>query len=228
MKELRGSDSARRLAFLVFMIAAILLTACSATNIQEPDLCDDGGMLLSDDFDGSRDCGWQLYSGRGVSEIIENDVLRIESSQPGLIGWALAGREFEDVVINTRINQIGGPDDNAYGIICRYQSPDNYYIFLISGDGHYSIGKFQSGIDDVQYLSGDGNYVPSEVINQGQAENEIQASCIGNQLSLSVNGVLVETVEDPTFVRGDVGLGAGTFQPGTAIIEFEKISVFAP
>ena len=97
----RSRDSVfRSTAGLILLILAAFLVACSAAVEQEPDLCDDDGMLLIDDFDGSRDCGWQLYSGRGVTEVIEDGVLSIETSQPGLIGWALAGREFEDVIIN--------------------------------------------------------------------------------------------------------------------------------
>ena len=103
-----------------------------------------------------------------------------------------------------------------------------FYVFLISGDGHYAIGKYQSGSPQVQYLSGEGQYAFSDVINQGESRNEIRASCVGNELSLSVNGVPLETVTDPTFVIGDIGLGASTFQPGTAVIEFDNLRVIAP
>jgi hypothetical protein len=43
-----------------------------------------------------------------------------------------------------------------------------------------------------------------------------------------VNGVTLETVTDPTFVIGDIGLGANTFQPGTAVIDFDNVRVIAP
>lgn len=219
----------RNLAVLVqlcFLVA--LASACSSLEPEEPELCNEGGALFSDDFEGITDCGWQLYSGRGVSETIENGVLRIETSQPGLIGWTLADQEVDDVVIRTRASQIQGPDDNAYGIICRYQSPDNYYLFLISGDGHYAIGKFQSGRDEIEYLTGEGMYTPSEAINPGLATNDLEARCIGNQLSFLVNGVQVDSVSDPTFVIGDIGLGASTFQPGTAVIEFDHFQAINP
>lgn len=214
--------------FIQLLIVAGFAGACASNETEEPDLCNEGGALFSDEFDGAVDCDWQLYSGRGVSEVIENGVLRIETNQPGLIGWTLAGQEVDDVIITTRAYQVEGPDDNAFGIICRYQNPDNYYVFLISSDGHYAIGKFRSGSDGIEYLTGEGLYTPSDVINTGQATNDIQASCVGNQLSLSVNGVLVDSVTDPTFVIGDIGLGASTFQPGTAIIEFENFRAFAP
>ena len=85
---------------LCFVVA--LVSACSSLEPEEPELCNEGGALFSDGFEGTTDCGWQLYTGRGVSEIIEDGVLRIETSQPGLIGWTLAGQEVDDVVITTR------------------------------------------------------------------------------------------------------------------------------
>ncbi|MCI0643718.1 MAG: hypothetical protein L0346_02375, partial [Chloroflexi bacterium] len=82
--------------------------------------------------------------------------------------------------------------------------------------------------EQIQYLSGDGQYQYSDVINRGVATNEIRASCIGNELSMSVNGIPLATITDPTFVTGDVGLGASTFQPGTTVIQFDNVRVIAP
>lgn len=208
------------------LLAAFSLSACLADS--GPDPCNEEGTLLNDDFEGERDCGWILYEGRGVTSRIENGVLSLNNSLSGEIAWANSGRDFDDVIIDVETYQAGGPDDNAYGVICRYQNEENFYVFLISGDGHYAIGKYQSGTPQVQYLSGGGQYAFSEVINQGQSRNQMRVNCVGNELSLSVNGVPLETVTDPTFVIGDIGLGASTFQPGTAVIEFDNLRVIAP
>jgi hypothetical protein len=207
-------------------LGMLVLSACLADS--GPDPCNEDGTLLNDDFEGEKECGWILYEGRGVTSRIEDGVLRISNSLSGEIAWANAGRDIDDAIITVETVQAGGSDDNAFGVICRYQNPENFYVFLISGDGHYAIGKYQSGSPQVQYLSGEGQYTFSEVINQGEARNEIRASCVGNELSLSVNGVPLETVSDPTFVIGDIGLGASTFQPGTTVIEFDNLRVFAP
>jgi hypothetical protein len=213
---------------VTILLLAIILVACESASEPEPDPCSEPGVYLRDDFDGTNDCGWVMYSGRGVEEVIEDGAFRIETSQPGYIGWTLADLKLDDVVITTQSRQLEGPDDNAYGVICRYQSEDNYYVFLISGDGFYAIGKFQSGSDEIQYLTGDGGYAPTDAINQGPAVNQIEASCVGNELSLSINGLFVDSVDDPTFVIGDVGLGAGTFQPGTVVVEFDNFRAAAP
>lgn len=218
----------RAIGLLIFAMLLGLITACLPEEIQGPDPCNEGGTLLNDDFDETKDCGWVLFNGRGVTEEIGEGVLRISNSSSGELAWTNAGRNFDDVIINVQANQVGGPDDNAYGVICRYQNEENFYVFLISGDGHFAIGKYQSGSPQIQYLSGGGEYVFSDAINQGSSRNDIRASCIGNELSLSANGIPLETVTDPTFVTGDIGLGASTFQPGTAVIEFDSIRVIAP
>lgn len=215
-----------------FSLLAVLLFALSACDLVptgEPAACDDGGTLLTDEFDGDVDCGWVEYEEpNGVTVEIRDGMMQMSSSQPGQFWWTNPGRNFADTVITTSARQASGPDNNAYGLICRYQSPENFYIFLISGDGYYAIGKYQTGSDQIQYLTGGGQYQYADEINQGVATNTIRASCMGNELSLSVNGILLDTVVDPTFVTGDVGLGVTTFEPGTAVVQFENISVLQP
>jgi len=213
--------------FLLTAITSVLLAGCSIAE-PGPDSCNESGALLEDDFSGNQDCGWALYNQGGAVAEIEGGVFRISTSQPGQIWWSNPGRNFDDVVITTQARQESGPNDNAYGVICRYQNEENFYVFLISGDGFYAIGKYQSGNSQVTYLSGDGQYQFSDVINQGVATNLIRASCIGNELSLSVNGLPLVTVTDPTFVTGDVGLGVSTLVPGTAVVQFDNLRVSAP
>jgi hypothetical protein len=212
---------------LLFFIGTTLLVAC---NLGEPqvDACNEGGALFQDDFDGETQCGWALYNQSGAIVEITDGSLSISSNQPGQIWWTNPGRNFDNLIMTAQGRQVSGPNNNAYGLICRYQNEENFYIFLISGDGYYAIGKYQSGSNQIIYLTGDGQYQFSDVINQGVATNQIRASCIGNELSLSVNGLPLATVSDPTFVTGDIGVGVSTLEPGTAVVHFDTISVIAP
>jgi hypothetical protein len=212
----------------LFLFLSLFLSSCLPEETNQPAPCNENGTLLNDDFSGERNCGWILYNQPAATVEITNGALRISTTQQGQIWWTNPGKLFDNAIINVRARQIDGPDDNAYGLICRYQSEENFYIFLISGDGYYAIGKYQTGNPQIQYLSGEGQYQFSDVINQGVATNEIRASCVGNELSLSVNGIPLATITDPTFVTGDIGLGVCTFQPGTAVVEFDDIRVIAP
>lgn len=214
-----------QVALLLFV--ALVGTGCALTS-NEPDTCDSEGILFFDDFDGEQECGWVLYNRGGGVAGIENEAMQLTVTQPGQLWWTNPGRSFGDVIIKAEARQVDGPNDNAYGLICRYQNEENFYVFLVSGDGYYSIAKYQSGTENVTYLTEDQQFQESEVINQGIASNELEARCIGNQLSLIVNGIPLATVTDPTFVVGDIGLAASTLQPGTAIIQFDNVQVTSP
>lgn len=219
------------LRYLILMLASVFalsVAGCSATE-QEPDTCDQlPDILFADDFNGEQDCGWATYSRGGGAAAIENSSMQLTVTQPGQIWWTNPTRDFDDVIIRAEARQVSGPNDNAYGIICRYQNEENFYVFLISGDGYYSIGKYQSGSENVQYLTENGQFQPSDTINTGVASNELQVSCIGNELSLMVNGAPLVTVTDPTFVTGDIGLAASTLQAETGVIEFDNVQVTPP
>ncbi len=218
----------RKISSLFFLfIGTLALFACGLGN-SDPDTCDGEGVLFQDDFTGDQECGWALYNRGGTVAEMEDGVLRISTSQAGQVWWSNPGRNFDDVIITVQARQVSGPDNNAYGVICRYQSVENFYIFLISGDGYYAIGKYQSGSNQIAYLTNDGQYEFSDVINKGVATNQIRASCVGNELSLAVNGLPLVSVKDPTFVTGDIGLGASTFELGTTVVEFDNIRVIGP
>lgn len=221
-------------AILGILITIFLLTACDSVSVPipfadgGPAACDSGSALFADDFSGEQDCGWVEYNRGGAVVAVEDGQMKISTSSPGEIWWTNPERSFDDVIINVRASQVSGVDDNAYGVICRYQDDQHFYLFLISGDGYYAIGKYSGTDVPIVYLTPDGQYQPSDLINQGIASNDIQASCIGNQLSLAVNGEPLLTVTDPEFKSGDVGMAASALQQGTVEISFDDIRVFAP
>lgn len=220
----------RRKIIITLGLAALVLLPLQACTLvgSEPETCAGETTLFEDEFDGERDCGWVTYSRAGATVEITDGALQISTSQPGQIWWSNPGKSFDDQIITAEARQVEGPDDNAYGLICRYQNEENFYLFLVSGDGYYAIGKYQTGSAEVQYLTADQQFQPSDAINQGNATNRIEASCIGNELSLAVNGLALATVTDPTFVTGDIGVAASTLQPGTSLIEFDNVRVRLP
>lgn len=213
---------------LLMLLALFSLTACTLVGSPTSDACNANGALLRDDFSGEQNCGWRQYNqGGAVVEIVDGS-LNISTSQTGQIWWTNPGRDFGDVIVTVQARQAGGPNNNAYGALCRYQDEKNFYFFLISGDGYYAIGKYESGQDRPIYLTPNQEYVFSDLINQGVSTNLVRASCIGNELSLSVNGLPLATVTDSSFAGGDVGLGVSTLEQGTAVVQFDDLLVLAP
>ncbi|MDD5370495.1 MAG: hypothetical protein PHQ40_15540, partial [Anaerolineaceae bacterium] len=118
-----------------------------------------------------------------------------------------------------------GPDDNDFGVICRYQDENNFYSLLISSDGYFGISKMKSGVHQV--IGTDGMRF-SPVIQKGNTRNLLRADCNGSSLALWVNGERLTEVQDSDFKSGDVGLIAATFnQPGVDLT-FDNFIVVKP
>jgi hypothetical protein len=139
--------------------------------------------------------------------------------------WANPGLDFGDVRVEVDAAKAGGDDNNVFGLICRYLSNDNFYFLVVSSDGYYGIGKVKDG---VQKLIGTESMPPTEEVNKGDATNHLRADCVGDRLTLFVNGEKLGEQTDADFSRGDVGLFAGAFEtPGTDI-RFDNFSVLKP
>ena len=194
------------LALVIFLLA----TACTvigSSTVPE-------GVLLQDDFS-DPSSGWdQVVSDEGVTDY-QDGYYRITVNTPATDVWSNPGLNLTDIVIETDTRKLSGPDDNDFGVICRYVDVDNFYFFIISSDGYYGIGRVVNG---EQMILGDNTMSPTKAINQGNAENHILASCVGVELSLTVNDQLLGTVQDSSLESGDTGLIAGTFEiPGTDV-----------
>lgn len=102
-----------------------------------------------------------------------------------------------------------------FGLLCRYQDEQNFYFFLIGNDGFFVIGKYKNG---AQSFIGMDTFGYHPALQTSQPTNLVQATCIGETLTLLVNQNEIATVQDSDFLHGDVGLMAGTLEvPGTDI-----------
>lgn len=216
----------RRLILLILLLAAASL-ACSvlspdASPTEAP--APDADVLFQDDFS-STDSGWDRVSvEEGITDYADG-VYRIYVNTAETDVWANPGLSFEDVRVEVDATKVGGDDDNDFGLICRYLDSANFYFFVVSSDGYYGIGRV---IDGSQELIGDNAMLPTDEVNQGNATNRLRADCVGDQLSLYINGAFVASQEDATFTSGDVGLMAGSFSTAGTDIHFDNFLVRQP
>jgi len=181
-------------------------------------------VLFQDDFS-DPSSGWDQVNEDDGSTDYVNGVYRIYVDEANYDIWANPGLNFTDTVIEVEATKIGGPEDNDFGVICRYQDLDSFYFFIISSDGFYGVAKVING---EQELIGMENMEESDVINQGSASNIIRADCVGNQLSLYINGEKVADASDSQYPSGDVGLIAGTFDISGTDVHFDNFVVREP
>ena len=202
---------------------SIVLTGCSVTSLAESST-PSGNVLFQDNFSdpssgwlqGEDEFGLAEYSNSGFRIFISSEV-SAKVSIPHL--------QFTDVRIEADAAKIAGPDDNEFGVVCRYHDQDNFYFFTISSDGYYGIGKYK---DNKLTLIGMDKMQANDNIFQSEATNHLRADCVGPKLSFYINGHKAAEVHDSDFSSGDVGLMAGTFKtPGTDIL-FDNVSVLKP
>jgi hypothetical protein len=218
-----------KLRVLFFLLAIFLPTlACSSLPIGDAGGADPAlpaNVLFQDDFSDTSS-GWdRVNQPEGITDY-NDGVYRIFVNTVNTDIWANPGLDFSDVRVQVEATKVGGSDNNDFGVICRYQDPDNYYFFLLSSDGYYGIGKVKDG---QQQLIGMDAMLPSEAIIQGDATNILRADCIGPRLSLYANDEFLDQFEDSDLATGDVGLIAGTSPeaPGTDI-HFDNFQVLKP
>jgi len=211
---------------LVLIILALSLSGCKNESFVADKLSWVGNtpILFADDFS-SPTGGWRTYEDRLSFTGYDQGGFRLSIDQPNFLIWSVPGLKFQDTHVYTRAHKLDGPDDNLFGLICRYQDNNNFYAFMISSDGYYGIYRKQAG-----YLSlmGSTKMGFSEVIQRGDEHNQITAVCRGDQLALIVNDASLLQVRDSTFTYGDVGMIAGNLaEPGTHIL-FDYFIVSKP
>lgn len=210
----------RRLRGCLTVLALLsLVCGCTKDDGQEP--------LFQDDFD-SPHGGWGADQREEFERGYEEGEYFIELHELNWFAWAYPGVQFDDVSVEMDVYPASGSQDGHFGVLCRYVDVDNFYYFSISADGYYAIFRRVDG-GGLEVLTGDGSgMIPSPAIRTGGQTNRILAVCDEDDLSLYVNGELLEAVTDDTHARGDVGLGAGSGLEGDVRIQFDNFIVTKP
>jgi len=195
---------------------------CNGSGITNPS--SDPNILFQDDFSSSTS-GWdQVRDAAGITDYDQGGY-RILVLQSNFDYWANPSLCFGDVSVEVKATKIGGPDDNDFGILCRYQDVSNFYLLIASSDGYWGIAKV---VDGDQELIGMSSMEQTSAIDLGNPTQLLRADCVGSTLTLYINGQLVGSVQDTTFAFGDVGLIAGTFDIAGTDMLFDDFTVRQP
>ncbi|MGD0355565.1 MAG: TIR domain-containing protein [Dehalococcoidia bacterium] len=127
---------------------------------------------------------------------------------------------YKDMLLETDARLVSGPGQNMYGLVFRYRDDDNYYSFMVSGDGGYTLEKRVNGavtqITKKPLLAG---------VKKDNSFNRLEVVCTGDQIELFCNGSHLETATDNSFSQGLVGIIANAVTPpATAIFDNFKVS----
>ncbi|MDF1499167.1 MAG: hypothetical protein P1P76_01685 [Anaerolineales bacterium] len=183
-----------------------------------------GEVLFQDDFAISTS-GWDRYRDGLYQADYDQGSYRIEVFTPDTMVWSLPNLSYTDVILRVQTWRAAGPEDNLFGLLCRYQDADNFTFFALSSDGYVGIGQY---IEGQRTLLSDESLLPVDGIRPGDNINLIEARCVSDELTLSVNGQLAAQVRSESALEGDIGLLAGTYEEPGVEIRFDNFSMLQP
>ena len=209
-----------------------------------------GDLLYAATFDDFND-EWEQYRGILESQIAEG-MLKLTTEEVNRSFYSLAEPYFADFDLTIEARMTGGDAFNGYGVVFRLQDPDNYYQFLVSGDGYYALFRKVDGSQTTLH-----EWKESSAIEQGfDANNRIRVIASGNKFHFYINdqqvdlcvpdfaagqtqstynaggacmGLTVDTIVDNSLSDGRLGPSVYTFReyPGVEAA-FDNIVVVAP
>lgn len=220
-----------------------------------------GQLLYATTFDDFND-EWDLYAGRDAAQVqaiptegTQPDpalVIVYGSGAPDEVVWSSLDRKFNDFDLRVTARLLDGPvDQNQFGVVFRYRDENNFYIFRISADGYYSLGKVRAGVQEKI-----SDWGVTDLIHQGGAPNEIRVIGYGNRFLFYINGQPVPlclrgenetsmwanwegpgicyTAEpttvfrDGAFAQGRIALAAGTIDGSDVVVAFDDVILTGP
>ena len=205
------------------LLLVLLLSACQSSMIANL-VTQPGEALYHDDFS-DPGSGWPQTVNANGSLGYANGAYRVLVQSTGYSLWAVSGQSYGDASVQADAARLAGPVSNRFGLICRYQDANNFYMFIISSDGYYAIGKIRNGKAS---LPGQAMMTYSSFIKQNGAAAHLRFDCVGNTLTGAVNGQPIVLIHDADLADGEAGLIAGTFDEGGADIAFDNFVVYKP
>ncbi len=199
----------------------VAINEAEPTPVASNEMPTEGSVIFQDDF--STPGGLWTSEGEAGTVTYADAQLQIELLQSEYFIWGIAGENFTDTIIDVDASIYQPAGDGDFGIICRYQDADNFYGLEISEDGYYAIWKYIAG-EYVPLV----NWESSSIVDQYANGGHLTAACVGNTLSLILNGTVIAEAQDSDLTYGDAGLLAGTWENAHLIVRFDNFVVSSP
>jgi hypothetical protein len=189
---------------------------------------DEAPKFFRDEFEGDLDNYEQnLWTGRfGKADVfLEDGRLKFDLNAVHLAPYlTYEPHTYTDVRIEAEAENFAY-NDNHITLVCRYDEELGWYEFNISSNGTFRINYYDNTLVKGHVRLWNGG---STDIKTGRQINTVAAECVGTQLSLYVNDVLLKTVEHKDLREGRVGLGVSSFDYFPVQVEFEYFDISQP
>jgi hypothetical protein len=156
---------------------------------------------------------------------ILNSQYRVLVTEPDAVLCSYPDMMLANVAVEADITKIGGASTGGWGLFCRFTDYEHMYLFIILPGGNYSISKVQ-GEELIPLGAPEPQFSP--IINQGSTTNHVRIDCVGDILTLEVNGHLVAAVQDNEYTEGYAGLFVGSFDGMGVDVLFDNLAIYQP
>ena len=189
---------------------------------------DEPPKFFRDEFEGDLDnYELNLWTGRfGKADVFTEDgKLKFRLNAVHLAPYlTYEPHTYTDVRLEVQAENLAF-NDNHITLVCRYDEELGWYEFNIGSNGLYRINYYDNTLVKGHVRLWNGG---STDIKMGRQVNTIAIECIGTQLSLYVNDVLLRTVEHKDLKEGRVGLGVSSFDYFPVNVDFEYFDISQP
>jgi hypothetical protein len=157
-------------------------------------------------------------------------IKRLDANQVFKSGATVPG-EYDDAILRVSARLGDEAQGRLITTLCRWQGPSwestSYYsLSLMPGIGSFSLYRY---LDD--------HYAPlvewqqSPVIHPPTTTNLVEMACVGDTISVRINGVPVAAAHDHALRRGKLWVGVEIYRqwlPGLAELHLSSLTVFRP
>jgi hypothetical protein len=194
----------------------------TATPVPTPTPLPVRDLIFEDDFEQTE--SWAITDEEGFSFSYQDGGYRITNNFTNGAVSSMRSIDYRHVLVEVDAEQVGGPEDAYYGVVCRWQDAQNYYGVVVGNSGFYAILRLTDG--EIVFL--DHGNTPSADTFRNDGPNRIGGSCLGDRLILFLNGQRLLEVRDQTFESGYTGLVVGTRSEGGAEVHFDNFALLRP
>lgn len=181
----------------------------------------DGQAIFVDDF-ANPESGWSRSSTKYGETKYEDGVYTIFVRESMYFVFSDLEFNYDPIVMEADVSVVNPVGDGDFGFVCGYRENGDIYMLEVSEDGYYSIWK-EVG-EKVTFLV---DWTYSEEVAAG-GTMRLGAHCGNDHLILAVNGKVLASVIDASFVPGGVGMVAGTFDVPGIKVSFDNLRIMLP
>ncbi|NTW01391.1 MAG: hypothetical protein HGA19_08775 [Oscillochloris sp.] len=193
-----------------------MVALADAPPVAEPNTASD--VLIYDDFSRPQRSVLTAEEDEISRAVFEDDAYLIEVKKTNTLAWALTEGIYDDAIIEVDASIDSGADVVAAGLIFHYQDGRNFYLFSVANDGYYALEMLKD--DEWRTLI---DWTPSDVIKS--THNTLCVETKGNRITLKANGEILESTEDDSFSKGDIGLAVSSFDVSQVAIRFDNLLI---